>query len=198
MADDLAERFRISRTPVREALQRLSAENLIMSTPNRGHFGKPFDADEQIELYELAGAILVHAVRKNIEDFSISGLSKPMEIEFDASGRIVSNSEPFTKSHAMFIEQLFERIAQLACNKEMLRVIRNFIDRTHTIRMLDLRELASVQSIASDMFELIDALIAQDAEKASANLKRQIARKSRCLPDLVKAGNEEAALASFP
>lgn len=198
MADDLADRFRVSRTPVREALLRLSGENLILATPNRGHFCKPYYAEEQISLYELAQAVLMHSVRKNIAEFTVSGLSKPMEIEPDDEEGLVSNSEPFTKSHAMFIEQLFERIALLSGNKEILRVIRNFIDRTHTIRMMDLREPANVRVIAADMFDLIDALVGHDAEAAVANLGRQVSQKVQRLPELARAANEEAALAPFP
>lgn len=198
MADDLAERFRVSRTPVREALQRLSGENLIVTTPNRGHFAKSYDTNEQAALYELAVTILVHCVQKGISEFSLSGLSKPMDIEYDAEGRLVSNSEPFTKSHAMFIEQIYERMAQLSRNGEMLRVIRNFIDRTHTVRVLDLREAASVRVIAADMFELIGALVGHDVEKAVANLERQFQQKIERLPELIKVANEDAALAQFP
>lgn len=198
IADELAERFHVSRTPVREALQRLAGENLVMSTPNRGQFSKSFDLAEQIQLYELALTILKHAVQKNIAEFSLSGISKPMEIEFDELGRIVANSEPFTRSHAMFIEQLFERIALLAGNKEMLRIIRNFNDRTHALRIVDLREAANVRLIAADVFALIDALVAGDVEEAIANLERQTAQKVQRLPELVRIANEDAAFAPLP
>jgi DNA-binding GntR family transcriptional regulator len=198
MADELAERFGVSRTPVREALQRLSGESLVMSTPNRGHFSKAFDAAEQTQLYELAFAILKHAVQKNIGEFSLSGLNKPMDIEYDENGRLVANSEPFTKSHAMFIEQLYERITLLSGNKEMLRIIRNFIDRTHAIRIADLREAANVRVIAADMFDLIDVLVAGDVEKVVANLDRQMEQTARRMPELVRSANEDAAVAPLP
>ena len=198
IADDLAERFRVSRTPVREALQRLAGENLVVSTPNKGQFSKSFDAAEQAQLYELALAILKHAVQKNIGEFSLAGMSKPMEIEFDDRGHLISNSEPFTKSHAMFIEQLYERIASLAGNKEMLRIIRNFNDRTHALRIIDLREGPSVRMIAADVFALIDALVGGDVETAVANLERQTAQQIERLPGLVETANEEAVVAPFP
>ena len=198
IADEIAERFHVSRTPVREALQRLAGENLVMSTPNRGQFSKNFDLAEQIQLYELALAILKHAVQKNIAEFSLSGIGKPMEIEFDERGRLVANAEPFTRSHAMFIEQLFERIVLLSNNKEMLRIIRNFNDRTHAVRIVDLREPANIRLIAADFFALIDALVGGDAEQAVANLERQAVQKMQRLPELVRIANEDAAIAPLP
>ena len=198
VADEIAERFHVSRTPVREALQRLAGENLVMSTPNRGQFSKGFDLAEQIQLYELALTILKHSVQKNIAEFSLSGISKPMEIEFDERGHLVANAEPFTRSHAMFIEQLFERITSLSGNKEMLRIIRNFNDRTHAVRIVDLREPANVRLIAADIFALIDALVGGDTEKAIASLERQVAQKIQRLPELVRTANEDAAVAPLP
>lgn len=198
IADEIAERFHVSRTPVREALQRLAGENLVMSTPNRGQFSKNFDLAEQIQLYELALTILKHSIEKNIAEFSLAGISKPMDIEFDEHGRVISNSEPFTKSHAMFIEQLFERVAQLSSNKEMLRIIRNFNDRTHAVRIVDLGEATNVRVIAADIFALIDALFGGDTDMAVATLERQFTLTMQRLPELVKVANETAAFAPLP
>jgi DNA-binding GntR family transcriptional regulator len=80
----------------------------------------------------------------------------------------------------------------------MLRIIRNFNDRTHAVRIVDLREPANIRLIAADLFALIDALVGGDAEKAIANLERQVAQKIQRLPELVRVANEDASLAPLP
>jgi DNA-binding GntR family transcriptional regulator len=49
----LAERFGVSRIPVREALRRLEAEGLVVVYPNRGAYVSRLDADELREIYDL-------------------------------------------------------------------------------------------------------------------------------------------------
>lgn len=49
----LARRFGVSRIPVREALQRLEAERLLVSRPYRGHRVPPLDVEELEELIEI-------------------------------------------------------------------------------------------------------------------------------------------------
>lgn len=50
---DLADRFGISRVPVREALKLLAAESIIEHDPNRGFFVAPLSTDEARQLYRL-------------------------------------------------------------------------------------------------------------------------------------------------
>ena len=60
---ELAERFQISRTPLREALNRLAAENLLSFVPNHGFFVRQLDLQEIFDLYEVRAAIECAAVR---------------------------------------------------------------------------------------------------------------------------------------
>jgi DNA-binding GntR family transcriptional regulator len=61
---ELARRFRISRTPVREALIRLSAENLIVFHPRKGISVISFSQKDIENLYELRGMIEETAILK--------------------------------------------------------------------------------------------------------------------------------------
>src|SRR5690606_19028784 len=56
--DELATALRVSRTPVREALRRLSDEGLTQRVPNRGTVVAPMTLDEILAVY---------AVRANLE-----------------------------------------------------------------------------------------------------------------------------------
>jgi DNA-binding GntR family transcriptional regulator len=64
--EELAERFGVSRLPVRDALLRLEAQGLVHVYPNRGAFVISLSADEVTEIFEmrilLEGDIIERAV----------------------------------------------------------------------------------------------------------------------------------------
>jgi DNA-binding GntR family transcriptional regulator len=64
--EELAERFGVSRLPVRDALLRLEAQGLVHVYPNRGAFVIALSADEVTEIFEmrilLEGDIIERAV----------------------------------------------------------------------------------------------------------------------------------------
>ena len=70
--EELAERFGVSRLPVRDALLRLEAQGLVHVYPNRGAFVVSLSADEVTEIYEmrllLEGDILERAVPRMTAD----------------------------------------------------------------------------------------------------------------------------------
>jgi DNA-binding GntR family transcriptional regulator len=60
----LARTLKMSRTPIREAINQLVAEGLLEQTPNRGTLVVRLQRQDVIELYELREALEVYAVRK--------------------------------------------------------------------------------------------------------------------------------------
>jgi DNA-binding GntR family transcriptional regulator len=55
--EELCERFRVSRTPIREALRKLQAQRLVVLTPNKGATVRIPTRKEVEELYELRGEL---------------------------------------------------------------------------------------------------------------------------------------------
>jgi DNA-binding GntR family transcriptional regulator len=60
----VAQAFRISRTPVREALRVLQIEGLVVATPNRGAAVCRYTAAELRDVYELRALLEGHAARR--------------------------------------------------------------------------------------------------------------------------------------
>ncbi|AFK61941.1 GntR family transcriptional regulator [Advenella kashmirensis WT001] len=62
---ELAERYEVSRGPVREALRILEREGLVVVNPRRGASVSELNADELAEIFEVRSSLLSLAARKN-------------------------------------------------------------------------------------------------------------------------------------
>ncbi len=62
--DSLARQLGISKSPIREALNRLEAEGLIRIEPRRGAYITAFSPQDVEDIYDLREALEVHAVRR--------------------------------------------------------------------------------------------------------------------------------------
>jgi len=68
--EELARELGISRTPVREALLMLQAEDLVVAAPNRGATVRVHDAGDLEDLYELRALLEGYAARRAAERIS--------------------------------------------------------------------------------------------------------------------------------
>src|SRR5258708_28650825 len=68
--EELARELGISRTPVREALVMVQAEDLVVATPNRGATVRVHDANDLHDLYELRALLEGYATRRAAERIS--------------------------------------------------------------------------------------------------------------------------------
>src|SRR5215469_8738306 len=75
----LAEQLGISRTPVRQALERLVQEGLVRSDPRRGFWTRTYTAQDIHEIYDLRGALEVLALRLAAPHLSQEDLKAHLE-----------------------------------------------------------------------------------------------------------------------
>lgn len=79
--DDLAERYGVSRIPVREALRQLEAEGLVTFHPNRGAVVTSLSLDEVLEMLEIRIALECRALRLAVPNM--------IDVDFEAAGKIL-------------------------------------------------------------------------------------------------------------
>lgn len=121
---DLADRFGISRVPVREALKLLAAESIIEHDPNRGFFVAPLSSDEARQLY-LMRNLLEAELLSTIEWPTPPQLKqlKAMLTELDdllAAG----NRSEWIERHREFHDAVFELSPNKVLKREALRLMR--------------------------------------------------------------------------
>ena len=84
--EDLAAEFGVSRIPVREALNKLQAEGLIVVEPNRGAFVASLSAPEVNEIFDLRVLLECDALRHAIPQHTARTLRhlRALQAELDA------------------------------------------------------------------------------------------------------------------
>ena len=188
-ASEIAVRLKVSVTPVREALQRLSVERLIAQKVYYGYYVRGLNADEQEQLCRFASLLITHAARAAAipaDPYSFWMTALPAGWETSA----------VMPTH--FVEGVYKTMVGLTGNVELCRVMDNIIDRTHIVRDMDIKHPDSAAMVMTDMRNVIFALLARDADLVVTNLTEQFRRQISRLCGLVREANTQARLMDWP
>jgi DNA-binding GntR family transcriptional regulator len=168
-----SKQFGVSRTPLREALNRLGTEGLLDFIPKRGYFCRSLNPKEVFDLYELRKAIETSGIRLATHlasDEQIEALTKFVgDAELEAEGH---TSEELAKLDEIFHERLLE----MSGNAEMLRVLRNVNARIRFVRWTNWDQVAQAKSRA-DHHAVLSALHLRHEREAVEILERHISRR---------------------
>ncbi|MBS1370491.1 MAG: GntR family transcriptional regulator [Lentisphaeria bacterium] len=156
----LAAEFGISRTPLREALRRLTAERLIEALPKRGLQVTSPSREEIAELFECRSRIEPQVLRE-----TLPRIPKPELRELRA--RIVSGGP----EESLAVDEAMHRLVAEYCGNRFLReIILNLLRRTAPYRTL--RNCTIPETPRSERIGLLDAMLEGDGEKAAELLTR--------------------------
>ncbi len=180
-----------SRTPLREALNRLVAEGFLTFKNGRGFFCRALSPNRISDLYEARIAIETEAVKR--------GISRASDADIAELCTYLDQTEGFydTCSDVARLVEMDEefhlRLASLSGNGELLKMLKNVNDRIRYVRMINLRQLRSGNSPGSDSSAQLsahrvvcDAVSRRDADAALAALRAHIERRSDQTKDVVR------------
>ncbi|WP_225032600.1 GntR family transcriptional regulator [Paraburkholderia sp. XV] len=180
---ELAERFNVSRTPLREALNRLVAENLLSFVPNRGFYVRQLDRQDVFDLYELrrsieAAAIVLAADRADDKD--IKALRKFWKDVLKIKGKVPAD-ELVAKD-----EEFHVRLVALSGNNEMVRSLYSINARIHFVRWVDLQERG--HDAFAEHLDILDAIEARDSARCRELVETHITWRMEEITKVVEAG----------
>ena len=189
----IATQLGVSRTPLREALNRLKMEGFLRFEPGRGFFCRELDPQEVFQLYELRKAIEIAAVRLAVaraDDREIAALADFL----DATG---PGSDGRTVAELTELDETFHRrLLVLSRNGEMLRVLDNVNARIRFVRWIDMGD--GREATQGEHRTVVAALARRDAEAAVAILERHIDRRLDQITAAIREGLARIYLKSPP
>ena len=198
----LSAKFGASRTPLREALNRLVAEGLLTFKNGSGFYCRALNPTRVIELYEARAAIETEAVIRAVE--------RATDAEIQAVLQYIDDTE-HTYDTATDLSLLLEmdeefhiRLAELSNNAELLRILKNINDRIRYVRLINLKILyVQNQTVFDDGAKLsahrkiIEAIVRRDKDAAVTALRRHIERRRDETTEAVRVAYSELYVPSY-
>ncbi len=167
---ELTERLVVSRTPLRQALQRLEREGFLRVFPKLGWQVAPLDFEVYDELYDLRVLIECDAARRLAEAEARPAL-RPLAEHWlvPAAERLADGVE------VARLDELFHAALVLASgNRAMARVHHEITERIRIIRRLDFTKPARLAITYDEHARILRAITRRRADEAQRLLRAHI------------------------
>jgi GntR family carbon starvation induced transcriptional regulator len=170
-AEQLAERFSVSATPVRESFARLSGEGLVTLLPQRGVRVSEISLTDMEEIYELRLALEPLAVHRSVEAGTPEWAERLEQLFHqmnEAGGLDVGSLSPveYTAYETIHVEFHRETISQCG-SRWMARIIDMLLDNSRRFRQLSMTARTDHAALALEHAAILEACLAGDPEAAT-------------------------------
>jgi DNA-binding GntR family transcriptional regulator len=127
---ELAEKFEVSRSPVREALVALEKEGTVIISPYKGAIVKPLSAAEVLDIAELRLALISLALKPAYRQLSPADLDHA----YDLAKRLtrINNAKDFFEYNCQFWDSIFSK-AQRPILREVFRQLEDRMARYYPL-----------------------------------------------------------------
>ena len=167
---ELAQGVAVSRTPLRQALQRLEREGFLRVMPKIGWQVAPLDFDVFDELYDLRVLIECHSARQLATAEQRPGLAALAEVWLvPAAERLTDSAEV-----GALDEKFHTQLVAAGGNREMARVHHEITERIRIIRRLDFTKPARVEATYDEHARILRAITRRRADDAASLLKAHV------------------------
>lgn len=168
----LAERFGVSRTPVREALQRLGGEGIVEHRPRRGVFVRTPGPVELMEMFEFMAELEATCGRLTASRITESGLRDLAEANKGCEDAAASDdAEEYYSANGRFHHLIYRHAGNACLEAEAAR----WHKRLRGYRRLQLRLRGRMEQSLAEHCEVLAALSAGDTAAAADALRRHVA-----------------------
>ena len=174
--EELTELCGMSRTPVREALRRLSIEGMVVATPHQGAQVASMGEEELVEIYALRAMVESHAASRAASRLTSANIArlKVLAVEMEAAVEAEQGGDDL---HARFTpaNSEFHQIILDAADSPRLAVMGSLVIETPLIfRTLARYSQAELKRSMHHHRELIDAFETRDADWARSVMRSHI------------------------
>jgi DNA-binding GntR family transcriptional regulator len=168
---EISESLGVSRTPLREAINRLAQEGIVREIPYRGNFVRKFTAKEVVDLYEVRKTLEVMAIRLAVirmapqDAEELAGL-----VRQTAEAQEAGDMEAYAKLDTDF----HDKIAECSGNQVLNQMLNSMSTQIKMIRHIANSSNKVVKKAQFDREQILSAIATRDAEAAGRFMEEHI------------------------
>lgn len=171
----LADRFNVSRTPVREALRQLASAGLIELKPRRGAVVVPSDPNLVSQAFEAAAELEALLAGKAAVRASLSEMVDLQSVLAECERAVPAEGpEPYSAANRRF----HNTVGELARNDSLVAATRIVRIQTAPYQRVRFAEPEERRQSQTEHAAIVDAICRQDPAAASKAMKDHILRAS--------------------
>jgi DNA-binding GntR family transcriptional regulator len=187
----LAERFKVSRSPVREALRALDAVGIIEVVPNRGAFVRRIEIAEAMEVYEVRAALFAQAGRLMAERASEADLAELEKLHDEMNDAAATHAfERYFPLNFSF----HELIVDAAGNRTLASQYRMLVKRLRLFRARNLMFGDTLEVSNREHDTIVRAILQRDMDAAGRACFEHVEQGRRRVTERTK--RESAGIAN--
>ncbi len=167
----LAKSLGVSRTPIREALNRLASEGFVTLTPNRGFFFRALNIDDLLDLYELRSIVECAAFTLMCQRADDDGIAR-LQAYWNEARQGYTERDP---DEILHLDEGFHLlIAELSGNPEIRNQLSAINARIRFIRRIQIEHVSHDQGLVLTHSQIVEAAVERNAAKGTELLKAHI------------------------
>lgn len=177
---ELAARYEASETPIRIALNRLVAENIIEDFPRQGMRVKPLDIESCKETFDMRCMMELYCahdmmVAVNLDMSLKRALKENVERHLNIIQHLTENSpiEEYLENYECDAE-FHEMLVKCSCNRLLLTMYRNVNPFLYTNYVYERQSQSRLLDGVQEHMKILEALEAQDEELVKQRLREHL------------------------
>ncbi|MCK1735217.1 GntR family transcriptional regulator [Bradyrhizobium sp. 138] len=178
--EEVAQRLKVSRTPVREALGRLAARGFVAPAGGRGLIVRNLDISEVLELYAMREIMEGAAARLAAEHASPPEIDAVRDIEQAFVETSETDAAEMARERARLNRAFHEAICRAARNRYLDNASRELQDWIALLGPTTFTVSGRPSTSHDEHQAIIDAIAARDGDKAEQLARAHIREALRC------------------
>ena len=186
--DQLAEKLKMSKTPIINALNRLEQEEFVISLRNKGYFIKEIDIEEVEEMFRIREALEMLVMEESIRNQSPEKLK---EIEKAMVAHRMYRYDIATRKRLALDAAFHLKIAEMGRNRNLTRLLKHVFEHIYVRHRSEGISPKRLVKSAKEHQQIFEALKRRDVQKAKRLMRQHVVAGQIATVQGIKRAAEE-------